>query len=225
MTRWAAPPWFSALSWSLQAKQPDPSTSGLPHSPSQERKKRQKQTDSNQMLTVRHSPAKIRMGCGSPHKYLSGCGAHHPASTTAAPEIKIMSSRPQIMTASQRIVTGAGRLSWFFLRKKDSFPQIRPSRARTAHSRASPAAVRMTAIPWHLKPNVNEPGSAAGASAASAASAAARWSSRRHPLLPDGASVWCTRRSGIQGVAGKMLEETAYCFGFDHYSLHPGFTF
>lgn len=52
----------------------------------------------HKMLTVRHSPAKSGLVVGhwrtelcSPYQYLSGCGAHHSASTTATPEIRIMS--------------------------------------------------------------------------------------------------------------------------------------
>lgn len=46
----------------------------------------------NKMTTVRKYPLEGLKGHPlSPHQYLSGCGAHRPASTTATPEIKIMS--------------------------------------------------------------------------------------------------------------------------------------
>lgn len=54
--------------------------------------------NNNKMLTVSYSSGKIRICWEAfkdravfPYQYLSGCGAHHPASTTATPQIKIMS--------------------------------------------------------------------------------------------------------------------------------------
>lgn len=157
---------------------------------------------------MRYSPRRNRLTgrkrtelCFS-YQYVSGCGAHHPASTTATPEIMIM-SRPQTMTASHRIV--GVPVMFFFSRILPLLKSIRPEHALQYSHTSSAGGVdeNPRSVTSGLK--VMQTNSAADASAAAAA--------RSGSLSPVSASVRCARRSGIQGVAGRMLLEEKLCFG------------
>lgn len=127
-----------------------------------------------------------RTDLSSPYQYFfSGCGAHHPASTTVTPEIKIMSGL-KLWLHPRKNRQGSRMPVMLFLGR--IIPCIESIRSEVAskYSHTSSTLVLMMTIfsVWHLEWNKKQPNSAADASAAaSASSAAARCSSsHRYPL-------------------------------------------
>lgn len=125
----------TVLSWSLQANQPSPSTSeGLPNSPSPAKKikkeiiKRNRWRWSLRATVKQKSAGQWRTELCSPYQYHSGCGAHHPASTTVIPEIKIMSGLRLWLHPGES--SGEREDCHVFPRWDCSFHEIRPSRTR-----------------------------------------------------------------------------------------------
>lgn len=120
----------------------------------------------------------------SPYQYHSGCGAHHPASTTATPEIKIMSGLKLWLhpteSPGEQDACHVFPSQWLFYFAKS----FRPSRTRVelltyifsigVDDSLQPLTPRIK-----RKIIVNQPSCGADSSAASAA---ARCSSRRYPL-------------------------------------------
>lgn len=141
MTRWAAQPWFPS-GWEQQCSV-DPfrqNSPVLPHQkvsqivPAQQKKSKKEIIKRNRWrwslrATVKQKSAgQWRTELCSPYQYHSGCGAHHPASTTAIPEIKIMSGLRLWLHPGES--SGEREDCHVFPRWDCSFHEIRPSRTR-----------------------------------------------------------------------------------------------
>lgn len=119
--------------------------------------------NNNKMLTVSYSSGKIRICWEAfkdravfPYQYLSGCGAHHPASTTATPQIKIMSGLKLWLHPKES--SGEQNACHVFPRQDYSSHEIHPSwtRVETFTHIFFLAAVLMTILSlWHLEGNKN----------------------------------------------------------------------